>query len=74
MESTRTYTFRRIIILLLIFISGFAGGRFINGYDRSNVNAESIITKKRFDAIRKAVKQGKTEYEFEIGYTPVLNN
>jgi len=33
----------------------------------------SSVPRQRFQAIEKALKEGKTEYEFEIGYTPVLN-
>ncbi|MBU1147177.1 MAG: hypothetical protein KKD11_02395 [Candidatus Omnitrophica bacterium] len=75
MESPRTYTFR-IILLIALFACGFALGKGVITRKDQNVPSQkelSSVPRQRFQAIEKALKEGKTEYEFEIGYTPVLN-
>ncbi len=75
MESPRSYTFR-IILLVALFACGFALGKGViarKDQDATSKKELSSVPRKRFQAIEKALKEGKTEYEFEIGYTPVLN-
>lgn len=75
MESPRSYTFR-IILLIVIFACGFALGKGVvarRDHDAASKKELSSVPRQRFQAIEKALKEGKTEYEFEVGYTPVLN-
>ncbi|MDP8229800.1 MAG: hypothetical protein P9L93_01705 [Candidatus Gorgyraea atricola] len=75
MESSRPYTFR-IILLIALFACGFALGKGViarKDHDEASKKKLSSIPRQRFQAIEKALKEGKTEYEFEVGYTPALN-
>lgn len=74
MESTRTHTFR-IILLLAVFACGFVSGKTFMAHknkDRGQKQAYPI-QRQRIMAINKAVAEGKDSYEFEVGYNPILN-
>ena len=77
MARTRTHTFSITILGLAILAVGFGIGSLITGYvlaerkSDPNIEAGSKIMSKRMTAIKKAVKEGRDDYEFEIsGFHP----
>jgi len=74
MEGSRPYTFR-IILLLGIFMFGFILARAIvlSKNNRLENRRFDSIQGKRFLSIKKAMEEGKREYEFEVGYNPIID-
>ena len=75
MESSGTYSFsmmKKAVILILVFIVSFLCGYSLKFMISRIKNTKNItmadIRLKRVSAIKKALAQGKSKYEFEVGY------
>lgn len=85
MEGSRTYSFSLIIgFLLLSFFFGLGGGLFIGRhlYLKAKLPGAGVLSAshcadqvmfRRMQAIRCALKEGRSEYEFETGFNPPLS-
>lgn len=81
MEGSRTYTFS--LILALCFLLGAGIGMLITQrMHQKSIKELSLLTQtyntnaimgKRMRAINQALKEGKTEYEFETSFVPPLS-
>ena len=83
MASTRTYSFRIIFFSFLFiglgFLCGFYAAKFFKPESKKSPNfplgsGSHIVKTKRMEAIRKAIREGEIEYEFEVeGVSPAIN-
>jgi hypothetical protein len=79
MARPRTHTFSIVTLGVAMLALGFGMGLFVTGFLRAkrkshpDVGAGSTVMSKRMTAIKKAIKEGRSDYEFEIGgFQPVL--
>ena len=79
MDSPRAHTPALIFLGLAVLALGFCLGSLITGFLLAKRNraadfeAGSTVMSKRMSAIKKAVREGRSDYEFEVsGFQPVL--
>ncbi len=80
MDSARTRTYAIIFLALGVLAFGFWVGSLTTGLLLAKRNRNSDlpfsagrVMSKRMSAIKKAINEGRSEYEFEVsGFHPVL--
>ena len=79
MDRSRTHTLSIIFSALVILAFGFCLGSLATGFllakrnSHPNIEAASTIMSKRMSAIKKAIREDRSDYEFQIsGFQPVL--
>ena len=80
MESSGSHSFslmKKLITLVLVFLISFFWGMFFAKFFiqkrsfRKGIMAQIRI--KRLKAINKALREGRENYEFEVGFVPSLS-